>query len=58
MTNKQQRVIDQLRAEGYAITYFTPDELQGANGNKVEQGMVDGGWDAIETFQPVNDDGK
>ena len=39
--------IDELRDAGYAIVIFTPEELEGADPDKVEENLVSTGWDII-----------
>jgi hypothetical protein len=36
-----------LRARGFAVVIFNPSELQGANPRKVEERLVELGWDVI-----------
>ncbi len=45
-----QRVIADLRREGFAVALFNPEELQGADVDHVEERMISGGWDAIEAL--------
>lgn len=47
MSDEEWKVIDSLRSQGYAITIFTPDELDGVDIDTVEDMMVARGWDAI-----------
>jgi len=39
--------IDELRDAGYAIVIFTPEELDGADPDRVEENLVSTGWDII-----------
>jgi len=41
------RIVDQLRERGYAVSIFTPEELEGAKTDNVEDCMVEAGWDMI-----------
>jgi len=36
-----------MRHAGYCVVCFTPDELQGANPDHVEDRLVELGWDVI-----------
>lgn len=40
------------RAQGYAIVIFTPEELAGANVNRVQDRLVELGWDVIADLKP------
>ncbi len=42
-----------LRDEGYVVVIFTPDELEGADAQDVEQELALAGWDTIEKFKPA-----
>lgn len=48
MTSEQQKVIDELRAEGYAIAIFYPDEIKGASSSGLEDIMIERGTCYIE----------
>ena len=37
-----------LRNYGYAVVIFTPEELNGAKPGKVEDRLVELGWDVID----------
>lgn len=50
MTTEQRQVIETLRDEGYAVTIFTPEELKGAKASKVEDWMVEQGWEIISAI--------
>lgn len=47
MNDEQRKIIEELLNEGYAVTIFTPGELNGACPSGVEDVMVQRGWDAI-----------
>lgn len=47
MTPSQQQAIGELRDAGFAIAIFTPDELREAPPERVEDLMVERGWNAI-----------
>ena len=39
--------IEELREAGYAVVIFTPEELDGADPDKVEDNLVSTGFDII-----------
>lgn len=46
--NKEERkVMDGLRDKGFAITVFTPQELNNANPEDVQDYMINKGWECI-----------
>lgn len=49
MTPEQVKAISQLRDDGYAVAIFTPEELDGADADRIEDLMVERGWNAIES---------
>jgi hypothetical protein len=49
MTRVQAEAIRKLRDLGYAISIFTPDEVGEASTDKLEDLMVDRGWDFINS---------
>jgi hypothetical protein len=44
--------IDALRAKGYAVIVWTPEELAGASRNRVEDRLVELGWEVIADLKP------
>lgn len=48
MEGRRQRVIDEMRAEGYALVIITPEELKDASADKVEDRLIELSWDIIE----------
>lgn len=40
-----------MREFGYAVVAFTPEELEGANPESVEDRLTERGWDIIETLR-------
>jgi hypothetical protein len=44
--------VDYLRAKGYAVVVFTPEELAGARRNRVEDRLVELGWEVIANLKP------
>lgn len=51
MTTEEQQIVDSLRDQGYAVVIFTPDELDGASPDKVEDNLVSSGWEAIDVLK-------
>ena len=51
MYEEQTRVIAELRAAGYAIIIWAPDEVGTANPRKVEDRQIELGWEIIEALQ-------
>lgn len=45
-----EKTIEQLREDGYAVVIFTPEELSGADPERVEDCLVEAGWDIIRAF--------
>jgi hypothetical protein len=43
--------LDLLRNAGFAVCAFDPEELEGADPERVEERMVAAGWDAIEMLK-------
>ncbi len=43
--------IKELAAEGYAIILWTPEELNEASPSKVEERLIELGWEVIESLQ-------
>jgi hypothetical protein len=52
MNPYQFKMIKDLRNEGYAIVWFEPSELSGANPRELEDSMTEG---AMETLSEEND---
>lgn len=50
MTPKEWDAVTSMRARGFAICIFNPDELQGAPRKAVEAALCDSGWDAIDAL--------
>jgi hypothetical protein len=44
--------IDALRAKGYAVIVWTPEELAGASRNRVEDRLCELGWEVIADLKP------
>jgi len=39
-----------LRDKGFSVAAFTPTEMRGADPDRIEDAMVQMGWDAIDTL--------
>jgi hypothetical protein len=50
MTREQADALMTLRDEGHAVAVFTPDELNGADPDVVEDLMVERGWMAVDSL--------
>lgn len=46
-----QKVVDDMRAEGYAVIVWTPHELNGADPSTIEDRSVSFGWDVIGFYE-------
>lgn len=53
MTGEQHEyeALKRLRKEGYAIVVFNPGELAGADPSRVEERLVELGWDVIDALK-------
>lgn len=51
MNEQQRKALVELRMQGYAVVVFTPDELDGAPSDRVEDLMVERGWNAIDDLR-------
>ena len=51
MNAEQQKIIDELREQGYAVTIFTPEELGDVSADSVEDDMVSSGWNTINELK-------
>lgn len=52
MTPEQFAVIDALRAKGWAIVLFSPEELEGVRPDQLEMRLDDYGYDLIGEMAP------
>ena len=43
-------MIRALRDDGFAVVVFTPEELNGADSDQVEEVMIERGWNAIDSL--------
>ena len=53
MTQEQIKTIQELKTQGYAIVLFTPEELEGAEADRVEDRLIEVGWDVIYDLKPI-----
>lgn len=51
MTNEQSEVIESLRAEGYAVIIWTPEELGTAEAGLVQDRSIETGYEIIASAQ-------
>lgn len=52
MTQEQIKTIQELKNQGYAVVLFNPDELEGAEADRVEDRLIEMGWDVIHDLKP------
>ena len=45
-----------MRRRGFCVTVFTPEELQGANPDQVEDRLVELGWEVISVLKDDDDE--
>lgn len=50
LTPEEVAVIDGLKARGFAVIVWNPEELGSANPRKVEDRSIELGWDVIEAL--------
>ena len=48
LLDQSRPTLEALRSAGFAVTVFTPEELEDANPETVEDSMVERGWFTIE----------
>lgn len=46
------KTIRELKEEGYAIILFNPEELEGADSDRVEDRLIELGWEVIHDLKP------
>lgn len=51
MNENQKKAILELRMQGYAVVVFNPDELDGASSERVEELLIERGWNAIDDLR-------
>jgi hypothetical protein len=56
MTQEQINVLLTLKNQGYAVVLFSPEELEGAESDRVADRLVELGWDIISDLKPEADD--
>jgi hypothetical protein len=53
MTQEQiDKALLALKDMGYAVVLFTPEELEGAEADRVEDRLIELGWDVIYDLKP------
>jgi len=50
------KTIKELKDEGYAVVLFNPEELEGADSDRVEDRLVELGWEVIFDLKPNNEE--
>lgn len=50
------RTVSDLRDAGYCVVIFTPEELRNARPNKVEDHLVEVGWEIIDCLATAEDE--
>ena len=56
MKSMHDSTINELRDAGYAVVIFTPEELNGADPERVEDNLVSTGWDIISIHAQDSDE--
>jgi len=56
MTPEEQAVIDGLKARGFAVIVWTPEEIGPADAGHLEEVSVERGWNFIRSFFDENDE--
>lgn len=56
MTQEQMKAIEELRTLGYAVVLFTPEELEEADAGRVEDRLIEVGWDVIFDLKPETEE--
>jgi len=55
-TEKDWEWMADMRRRGFCLTVFTPEELQGANPDQVEDRLVELGWEVIDCLKEEDDE--
>jgi len=55
-TEKDWEWMADMRKRGFCLTIFTPEELQGANPDQVEDRLVELGWEVIDCLKEEDDE--
>ena len=58
LTGTEWDIVGALRGAGWAVVIFNPDELRGANPERVQDRLVELGWEVIDTLsdEPADPD--
>jgi len=51
MSKEEREAIDKLRDHGYAVVVFDEEELDGASPSRVEDRLVELGWEVIDCLK-------
>lgn len=54
MNKDELKVIRALKDKGYAVVLFEPEELEGASPDRVEDRLIELGWDVISVLKTEN----
>lgn len=52
MNEQQIKIVRQLRAQGYAVCIFTPEEMPYSAPDRIEDAMCEAGWNTINFDTP------
>jgi len=58
MTPAQSKAIQELRAAGWAVILWTPEELNGACPSDVEESSISYAWDYLIPSEPETETGE
>lgn len=51
ITDAEHEALKSLHNRGYAVVVFTPEELNGVESKRVEERMIETGWDVISWLE-------
>lgn len=46
------KTIQELKDEGFAVVLFNPEELEGADPDRIEDRLIELGWEVIFDLKP------
>jgi hypothetical protein len=56
LTKEETKMIQNLRARGFAVIVWTPEELEGVCPKHVQEESLELGWDIIEEHKEENEE--
>lgn len=56
MTPQEIDTLRNLRSQGYAVVIFNSEELKGADPDRVEDRLIELGWEVIDCLKVGTDD--